>query len=55
MNFKKEEIQEHFNDWIKELINTELKDLVNLNKIKQKNSSARALCYQLFDHLEGKH
>jgi ATP-dependent RNA helicase SUPV3L1/SUV3 len=46
----KNKLIEFFNDWLKNLINTELKDLVNLNKFEQKNSSLRALCYQLFEN-----
>ncbi len=38
------------NDWILKFINLELKDLVNLNKFKQKNNYVRALCYQLFEN-----
>ena len=38
------------NDWIKKIINSELRDLVNLNKFEKKNSSVRALCYQLFEN-----
>ena len=46
----KNKLIEFLNNWIKNLINTELKDLVNLNKFEQKNSSVRALCYQLFEN-----
>ena len=42
--------EEFLRNWLKNLINTELKDLVNLNKFEQKNSSVRALCYQLFEN-----
>ncbi len=46
----KNKLIEFLNNWIKNLINIELKDLVNLNKFEQKNSSVRALCYQLFEN-----
>jgi len=46
----KNKLIEFLNNWIKNLINTELKDLVNLNKFEPKNSSVRALCYQLFEN-----
>ena len=46
----KNKLIEFLNNWIKNLINTKLKDLVNLNKFEQKNSSVRALCYQLFEN-----
>ena len=48
--FSKNKLIEFLNNWIRKLINTELKDLVNLNKYEQKNSSVRALCYQLFEN-----
>ena len=46
----KNRLKEFLHNWLKNLINTELKDLVNLNKFEQKNSSVRALCYQLFEN-----
>tara|TARA_B100001123_G_scaffold432091_2_gene554548 strand:- start:1340 stop:3832 length:2493 start_codon:yes stop_codon:yes gene_type:complete len=46
----KKKLTKFLNNWIKELINSELKDLVNLNNFEQKNSSIRALCYQLFEN-----
>ena len=46
----KNKLKEFLHNWLKNLINTELKDLVNLNKFEQKNSSVRALCYQLFEN-----
>jgi len=46
----KNKLKEFLHNWLKNLINTELKDLVNLNKFEQKNSSIRALCYQLFEN-----
>ena len=46
----KNKLTEFLNSWIKKLINTELKDLVSLVKLKQKNSYVRALCYQLFEN-----
>ncbi len=46
----KNKLKEFLYSWLKNLINTELKDLVNLNKFEQKNSSVRALCYQLFEN-----
>ncbi len=46
----KNKLIEFLNNWIKKLINAELKDLVNLNQFEQKNSSVRALCYQLFEN-----
>ena len=46
----KNKLLKFLNDWIKKLINTELNDLVNLNKFKQKKGSIRALCYQLFEN-----
>ena len=38
------------NKWISDFINSELKDLVNLNQFNQRKSSVRALCYQLFEN-----
>ncbi len=46
----KNKLIDFLNNWLKNLINTELKDLVNLNNFEQKNSSVRALCYQLFEN-----
>ena len=43
-------LKEFLNEWLKNFIVNELKDLVNLNKFKPKNSSVRALCYQLFEN-----
>jgi ATP-dependent RNA helicase SUPV3L1/SUV3 len=46
----KNKLKEFLHNWLTNLINTKLKDLVNLNKFEQKNSSIRALCYQLFEN-----
>ena len=46
----KNKLIKFLNDWIKKIINSELRDLVNLNKFEKKNSSVRALCYQLFEN-----
>jgi len=46
----KNKLKKFLHNWLKNLINSELKDLVNLNKFEQKNSSVRALCYQLFEN-----
>ena len=46
----KKKLQVYLENWIKTLISNKLEDLVNLNKIEKKNSSVRALCYQLFEN-----
>ena len=46
----KKKLQVYLENWIKTLISNQLEDLVNLNKIEKKNSSVRALCYQLFEN-----
>jgi ATP-dependent RNA helicase SUPV3L1/SUV3 len=46
----KNKLKKFLHNWLTNLVNAELKDLVNLNKFEQKNSSVRALCYQLFEN-----
>ena len=42
-------LNKFLNEWLKNLIYSELKDLVALNDFEKKNSSVRALCYQLYE------
>jgi len=42
-------LNKFLNEWLKNLIYSELKDLVSLNDFEKKNSSVRALCYQLYE------
>jgi ATP-dependent RNA helicase SUPV3L1/SUV3 len=39
-----------FEKWIKEKINTVLKSLIDLKNLKEKNSSIKALAYQLYEN-----
>jgi ATP-dependent RNA helicase SUPV3L1/SUV3 len=43
-------LSEFLYQWLKKLIYSELKDLVSLNSFEKKNSSVRALCYQLYEN-----
>ena len=43
-------LQIFLDNWLKKFIKNKLKDLVNLNKIEKKNTTVRALCYQLFEN-----
>tara|TARA_E500000331_G_scaffold121247_1_gene118422 strand:+ start:3965 stop:6451 length:2487 start_codon:yes stop_codon:yes gene_type:complete len=46
----KEDLKKFLSTWLKELINSELNDLVNLNKDNIKNKYVRALCFRLFEN-----
>jgi hypothetical protein len=48
INFRKNLIFE-LNSWIKNLISVELKDLISLIKLKNKNQYLRALAFQLYE------
>ena len=47
---EQKKLQLYLEKWIKEKINFILKSLVDLKKIKEKNSSIRALAYQLYEN-----
>jgi len=46
----KEKLKNYLEKRLRELIKSELSDLVNLSNAKIKNNYARALCYQLFEN-----
>ena len=46
----KQKLSEFLNTWIKEKINTILKSLIDLKNLKEKNSSIKALAYQLYEN-----
>ena len=41
---------EYLNSWINNKINQELKNLLDLKNINEKNSSIRALAYQIYEN-----
>ena len=51
LDFKsKEKLTFFINDWLKNFISSELHDLINLIKLKNKNKYLRALAYQLYEN-----
>ena len=46
----KKKLSEYINKWLKDKINTTLDSLVNLKNLKDKNSSIKALAYQLYEN-----
>tara|TARA_B110001452_G_scaffold186958_1_gene157419 strand:- start:737 stop:3217 length:2481 start_codon:yes stop_codon:yes gene_type:complete len=49
-NDQKQILSEFIEKWIKEKINTVLKSLIDLKNLKEKNSSIKALAYQLYEN-----
>ena len=47
---QKQKLMNHLNKWLKNKINTTLKSLVELKDLKEKNSSIKALAYQLYEN-----
>ncbi len=47
---QKQKLLDFMNKWLKNKINTVLKSLVDLKNIKEKNSSTKALAYQLYEN-----
>ena len=47
---QKQKLSEYINKWIKNKISTILKSLVDLKNLKEKNSSIKALAYQLYEN-----
>ena len=47
---QKQKLSEYIKKWIQNKINTVLKTLIDLRNIKEKNSSIRALAYQIFEN-----
>ncbi|MDC0453012.1 helicase-related protein, partial [Candidatus Pelagibacter sp.] len=48
-NIQKQKLSDFINKWIQDKINLVLKSLVDLKNIKDKNSSIKALAYQLYE------
>jgi len=46
----KQKLEKFLDEWIKEVIEEKLKDLVNLKNNKVKSAKVRALCFQLFEN-----
>ena len=46
----KQKLNDYLNKWIHSKINNVLKSLIDLKNIKQKNSSIKALAYQLYEN-----
>ena len=49
-NVDKQKLSEFIERWTKEKINTVLKSLIDLKNLKEKNSSIKALAYQLYEN-----
>ncbi|MDA7574508.1 helicase-related protein, partial [Candidatus Pelagibacter sp.] len=49
-NIQKQKLSDFINKWIQDKINLVLKSLVELKNIKDKNSSIKALAYQLYEN-----
>ena len=49
-NNQKEKLTNFLNKWMKNKINTILKSLIDLKDLKEKNSSIKALAYQLYEN-----
>ncbi|MDB3959171.1 helicase-related protein, partial [Candidatus Pelagibacter sp.] len=49
-NIQKQKLSDFINKWIQDKINLVLKSLVDLKNIKDKNSSIKALAYQLYEN-----
>ena len=47
---QKQKLSEYINRWIHRKINTVLKSLIDLKNLKEKNSSIKALAYQLYEN-----
>ena len=47
---QKQKLSEYINKWIHRKINTVLKSLIDLKNLKDKNSSIKALAYQLYEN-----
>ncbi len=47
---QKQKLSEYINKWIKNKISTVLKSLIDLKNLKEKNSSIKALAYQLYEN-----
>jgi ATP-dependent RNA helicase SUPV3L1/SUV3 len=47
---QKQKLNEYINKWIQNKINTVLKSLIDLKNLKEKNSSVKALAYQLYEN-----
>ena len=47
---QKQKLSEYISKWIQNKINTELKSLIDLKNLKEKNSSIKALAYQLYEN-----
>jgi ATP-dependent RNA helicase SUPV3L1/SUV3 len=47
---QKKKLSEYINKWIQNKINTVLKSLIDLKNLKEKNSSIKALAYQLYEN-----
>jgi ATP-dependent RNA helicase SUPV3L1/SUV3 len=48
--FKNRNLGEYIGKWIQDKINLVLKSLVDLKNLKDKNSSIKALAYQLYEN-----
>ena len=47
---EKQKLSDYINKWIQNRINTLLKSLIDLKNVKEKNSSIKALAYQLYEN-----
>ena len=47
---QKENLKSYIEKWLKNKINTVLKNLIDLKNLKEKNSSVKALAYQLYEN-----
>jgi len=47
---QKQKLSDYINKWINNKINTDLKSLIDLKNLKDKNSSIKALAYQLYEN-----
>ena len=47
---QKQKLNEYINNWIQNKISTTLKSLIDLKNLKEKNSSIKALAYQLYEN-----
>ena len=47
---QKQKLNDYINKWIQNKINTVLKSLIDLKNVKEKNSSIKALAYQLYEN-----
>ena len=50
VNGYKIKLTDFINKWIQNKINTVLKSLIDLKNLKEKNSSIKALAYQLYEN-----